>query len=89
MGGVIERHSVKVGDDGYIHYDDQPTDWEQAETIAGQRLDRRKNYAIINGEVYESCKWTEKICECEGACFGFCTGTRTRAEWVPLVLDGG
>ena len=47
MATVIHRHGHAIDEDGYIHYDDRPATYEQAEKIAGRRLDRRRNYAII------------------------------------------
>lgn len=95
MACVIERHGTEIKD-GYIIHDDRPATFEQAETIAGHRLDRRKNYAIIDGEVAESCAWSQACSGCYDGYDSFhasgcgcdeCgyTGRRRQAQWVPLV----
>ena len=95
MACVIERHGTEIRN-GLIFHDDQPATYEQAEKIAGQRLDRRKNYAIIDGQVAESCEWSQA---CSGCYEGYdianasglgcdeCgyTGRRRLGQWVPLV----
>lgn len=95
MACVIERLGTEVKD-GYIHHDDRSATYEQAEMIVGRRLDRRKNYAIIDGQVAESAAWSQA---CSGCYEGYdshsaigngcdeCgyTGRRRQSYWVPLV----
>lgn len=37
---------------------EEPSTYERADAIAGSRLDRRKNYAIIEGDVCEEVRWS-------------------------------
>lgn len=95
MACVIKRHGTAVKD-GHIIHDDRPATYEQAEKIAERRLDRRKNYAIIDGQVAESAVWSQACSGCyEGddslnATGNGCdecgyTGRRRHGQWVPLV----
>lgn len=86
-GTVIERHGHTVDERGRIHYDDRPQSIEHAELIAGRRLDRRRNYAIINGEVCEAAWWTQECSGCDGGGCDECgyTGKRRTGAWVPLT----
>lgn len=95
MSQVIERLGSSVSDDGKITYQERIRSHEDAERIAGCKLDRRRNYAIINGEVCESAGWSQACSGCyEGyesnsACGIGChecgyTGRRRCAMWVPL-----
>lgn len=98
MANVIERHGYEVDAAGYILYDDRPATYEQAEAVAGRRLDRRRNYAIIDGRVAESASWSQACSGCyEGydsyhAAGSGCdecgyTGRRRQAHWVPLLTS--
>jgi len=98
MATVIQRHGHTIDQDGYIHYDDRPATYGQAEKIAGRRLDRRRNYAIIDGEVAEAISWSQACTGCyEGydsynATGNGCdecgyTGRRRQAHWVPLLTS--
>jgi hypothetical protein len=96
MATVIERHGHEIDAKGFIHYDDRPSTYEAAERIAGVRLDRRRNYAIIDGEVCDSGSWSVA---CSGCHEGYgneaskghgcreCgyTGRRRESMWLPLV----
>lgn len=99
-GSVIERRGTTIADGGVIVHDDVPTTFAAAEKIAGRRLDRRKNYAIIDGQVAESCIWSQA---CSGCYEGYdsvsatgngcseCgyTGRRRLGQWLPLTeLEG-
>ena len=94
-GSVIERRGTTIGDDGVIVHDDVQSTFEAAEKIAGSRLDRRRAYAIIDGQVLESATWSQACSGCyEGynsaTARGFgcdeCgyTGRRRNGAWVPL-----
>lgn len=58
MRTVIARALV----DGEVR--DEPSTYEAAEAIAGHRLDRRKNYAIIDGEVRVEERWSSACSGC-------------------------
>ncbi len=93
MARCIERLGHTVDDCGFIHYDDRETTYERVERIAGRRLDRRKNYAVIDGKVAEAAGWTQGCSGCWGTfehtghgcseC-GY-TGRRRVGFWVPLL----
>jgi len=96
MPGVIERNGHSIDAKGFIHYDDRPFSFEDADKIAGRRLDRRRNYAIIDGKVCESVTWSTY---CTGCCeredgygpnrgigcpeCGY-TGRSRQSQWVPI-----
>lgn len=95
MACVIERHGTEIKDGRIIH-DDRPATYEQAEKIAGRRLDRRKSYAIIDGQVAESCIWSQACSGCysghdlhlgigNGCSECGHTGRRRNGQWVPLA----
>ena len=79
--------------------EDVPCTYEAAEDAVGRGLDRRKNYAIIDGVVCESVQWTRPCsgCSCDGeypcSCCkvrgGGCsecgyTGKRRESLWLPV-----
>lgn len=91
MPQPIERHGYTVDDAGLIHYDDRPISWERVDELAGKRLDRRKSYALIDGEVCSCVRFTSR---CSGCTNGFeergfgcheCgyQGVVRQANWVP------
>jgi len=43
---------------------DTPMSWEDADRRAGVRLDRRKNWAFIRGELAEHCEFTHSCSGC-------------------------
>jgi len=94
MARCIERHGYEVDDNGVIHYDDREVSYEHVEQIAGRRLDRRKNYAVIDGQVAEAATWTVACTGCsetlEGVGHGCSecgyTGRRRGGCWFPLQL---
>lgn len=99
-GSVIERRGTTIAEGGVIVHDDVPSTFEAAEMIAGRRLDRRRAYAIIDGEVAESCMWSQACSGCyEGrdshnATGNGCsecgyTGRRRLGQWVPLTEPEG
>lgn len=96
MAMVIERHDHSIDAAGFIRYDDRPSNYERAEELAGRRLDRRRNYAIIDGQVAESCQWSQACSGCyedhniaHGTGIGCheCgyTGRRRSGAWIPLA----
>lgn len=96
MANVIERHGHSIDDQGCIHYDDRPSTYEAAEKLAGRRLDRRRNYAIIDGQVAESVRWSQACSGCyqghdieSGVGLGCSecghSGRRQSGSWVPLL----
>ena len=91
MPRVIERHGTEIVDGRIIH-DDRPSAFSVADRLAGRRLDRRFNYAIIGGTVFQMCNWTSGCSGCtnghEDAGSG-CSecgyrGRVRRSEWVPV-----
>lgn len=102
MTKCIERHGHTIDDDGKIHYDDRPTTIERLEEIVGHRLDRRRNYAIVDGEVCELASWSEACSGCAEAqeftsgpskgngCHecGY-TGRSRRMMWLPVGVPAG
>jgi hypothetical protein len=64
MATVIERHGHHIDGQGFIHYDDRASTYERADELAGQRLDRRQCYAIIDGEVCELARWSQACSGC-------------------------
>jgi hypothetical protein len=86
MRGVIERHGHSIDDGGWIHYDDRPATYERAEQLSGRKLDRRKNYAIIDGGVCESIHFTRECSGCDSSGCDECgyQGVVRDGHWVPL-----
>jgi hypothetical protein len=82
---IIERHGHTIDAAGIIHYDDRPVSWDRADEIAGRRLDRRKSYAIINGQVCSSVRWTQQCSGCDGGGCRECghQGKVRREHWLP------
>ena len=94
MSKVIERVFKADGD-----FEDVPSSFEAAEKIIGQTLDRRKNYAIIHGEVCRLLTFNRACSGCyEGISYyngtgngchecGY-TGRRRSSSWVPVLRQG-
>lgn len=93
-GGVIVRGETTVVD-GRIYHDDQRLPWDEADQRAGFRLDRRKAWAFVEGELCESVSWTESCSGCvypDGTNDG-CSecgyhGKVRRGMWVPHYVKG-
>ncbi len=64
MRDVKIRHETLPG--SYIYHRETNSTYEYAESICGFRLDRRKNYMIIKGEVCEAINWSD---ECSGCSY--------------------
>jgi hypothetical protein len=45
-------------------YNEEPTTWEHLEKLAGHRLDRRKSYCVISGQVCEAVSWVDSCSGC-------------------------
>ena len=90
------RKRVFEGD----NFRDIPCTFEDATVLAGARLDRRRNYIIIDGNVCELSEWTEPCsgcsccneypCDCcqeRGSGCHECgyTGKVRRSHWAPLA----
>lgn len=97
-GSVIQRFGTST-DGGVIVHDDRPSSFEEAEKIAGRKLDRRKAYAIIEGEVCDMLSWSQACSGCYeghnidsgiGVGCDECghTGRRSRGQWMPLQKGG-
>ena len=88
----IIRHGTSVSDDGVISHDDRPLPWEEADRIAGRRLDRRRSWAVINGQICSLIRWTEQCTGCSdghapvGSGCHECgyTGRRRHGYWMPI-----
>jgi hypothetical protein len=95
MASVIRREGYTIDNGGVIRYVNVESSYEEAESICGRRLDRRRNYAIVEGAVCESASWVSACSGCyEGyevdhgvgmGCHecGFHGRVRT-GMWVPL-----
>lgn len=68
MAKAIIRHGHTVDERGYIHYDETAMELLEADTKAGFRLDRRKNWAFVDGELCESISWTQSCSGCSCDC---------------------
>jgi hypothetical protein len=64
MSAVTIRHGHTI-EGGRINFNEEPTTWEHADKLAGRRLDRRKSYCVIRGQVCELASW---VTSCSG-CF--------------------
>ena len=86
MSTVIIRLETTVDAAGWIRHRDAHTDIGTAERIAGRRLDRRRNYAVIDGRVCESISWTQQCSGCNGAGCSECghCGKRRLSQWAPI-----
>jgi len=74
-------------------HNDVPSTYSEAEMICGHRLDRRRNYAIINNEVCGSVNWTQPCSGCHEGVEGDrgmgcdeCgyTGKSIQSFWLPI-----
>lgn len=63
MRQPIERLGHRI-EGGVILYDEHPISWERADEIAGRRLDRRKAYCVIRGQVCSAIRWTQGCSGC-------------------------
>lgn len=100
MGSVIERRATTVRD-GCIEHDDRPSTFDRAEAICGHRLDRRKRYAIIDGDVCTIVQWSDTCSGCYErdhdypdhnargmGCPECCyRGRVRRSQWVPMLSE--
>lgn len=89
-GRVIVRGETTIVDQRIIH-DDQPLSWDEADKRAGFRLDRRKAWAFVEGELCEAVSWTQSCSGCNyeseargGGCdeCGY-HGVVRNSMWVP------
>lgn len=63
-GSVIIRNGYSIDEAGRIHHDDVAATWEQADALAGRRVDRRRSYAIMGGELHELVRWSQPCTGC-------------------------
>lgn len=101
-GSVIVRHGHTIIDQ-CIHYDDRPLAWAEADKRAGFRLDRRRAWAFVNGELCQSIRWTDTCSGCSCDCgdgypcshgAGGCEecgyqGKVRNAMWMPARIANG
>lgn len=97
MTRAIERLFIPGGSFP-LSFHDREIPIESVEKLAGKRLDRRKSYAVIRGEVCESASWTGECSGCStdyescGYVIGMgcreCgyTGKRRHSIWIPLTV---
>lgn len=96
MASVIIRQGHSIDDKGGIRYDDRPSTYAAADRLAGRRLDRRRNYAIIDGAVHEAAQWSQACSGCysgrdvtygvgNGCSECGYTGRRRSGFWAPLL----
>jgi hypothetical protein len=89
-GSVIRRLGTTIEDRIIIH-NDAPATWEDADKLAGGRVDRRCCYAIIPGgdfgDLNVIAKWTAGCSGCDGGGCEECgyRGKVRRAHWVPYL----
>lgn len=90
-GSVLVRDGHTITGDGVIHYQDRPVTWSEADEMAGTRLDRRKAWAFIDGELCESVRWSAACSGCNNELGGLrgcgCSecgyqGIAQQAMWV-------
>lgn len=76
-------HIVK---NGKIRYVEEDTTYEKAEELCGFRLDRRKNYCIIDGKVCDSGSWLQECAGCDSAGCVVCgyRGKTRESMWCPI-----
>lgn len=72
MTHVVKRLRTTIRK-GMIVHDDRRISWKAADAIAARRLDRRKNYAVIKGQVCSAVNWTQ-------ACSGCISGHEDRGN---------
>ncbi|EHL99578.1 hypothetical protein HMPREF9946_03089 [Acetobacteraceae bacterium AT-5844] len=99
-GSVIHRLRSAVDDEGRIRHVECASTWEVADELAGQRVDRRRCYAIIDGELCGLVRWSDACTGCTevpemtigpdrgGGCSecGY-QGRVRRAQWVPFSFS--
>lgn len=94
-GSVIVRGKTTINEQGFIHHDDKPMAWDEADKRAGYRLDRRKSYAFVDGDLCELCTYSTRCSGCSdddpyaqrgGGCdeCGY-QGRVRNAMWVPAL----
>lgn len=91
-GSIITRHGHTIDDGGRIQYQDEPSTFEDGDHLAGHRIDRRRCYAIIDGELCVLVQWSAACSGCSEDYFasrgwgcsecGY-TGRRRRGSYVP------
>jgi len=94
-GSVIERMETQIID-GFVFHDDRPMTWPDADLKAGQRLDRRKSWAFVEGKLCEAVSWSGACSGCyegydgDSARGGGCDecgyqGRARNSAWVPTI----
>lgn len=63
MSTIKIRHGHTI-EGGRIRYNEEATTWEHLEKLAGRRLDHRKSYCVIRGQVCESASWVDSCSGC-------------------------
>lgn len=94
-GRVIERFETTIVDRRIIH-DDRTISWDDADKRAGRRLDRRKAWAFVDGDLCEAVSWTQACSGCayesepRGSGCSECGhhGVTRESMWVPAANPG-
>jgi len=96
-GSVIRRLGHTIGEDGIIHYQEVPSSWEEADELAGHKVDRRRRFCIMayddeGVELCASVRWTYRCSGCTTDVYdvrgdgchecGY-RGVRRNGQWVP------
>jgi hypothetical protein len=58
---IRRGHTIE---EGRINYNEEPATWEHLDKLAGRRLDRRKSYCVISGDVCEMVSWVDSCSGC-------------------------
>lgn len=80
MTGYVKRRVFS--EEGYT---DTPAAWEEADKLAGKRVDRRRAYCILRDELCELATGTDECSGCYGQGCHECgyQGKRRQGMWWP------
>lgn len=67
---------------------DRPTTYERLERRFRRKLDRRRRYAVVHGELCEAGSWSEGCSGCNGSGCHECgyQGRRRVSMWMPVSV---
>lgn len=86
MRTVKIRLFVEVCRDGIINYIEEPITYSEGEEFCGFKLDKRKNYCIVEGKMCESIEWSQECSGCDGGGCSECGyhGRSAKGMWYPV-----
>lgn len=86
MPQPIERCETNIVD-GSIEHDDRPATWDRVDALIGKRADRRRSWAIIDGEACIAVKWIATCSGCDGGGCQECGhhGVTRQSVWCPWI----